>query len=143
MCEFAPKEVYPHISMQPAGYSLDRVLATCRKFQIDDATAYLLERTGDVAAALELTLQSVNKAVSRLRAHVDANWTELAAQGNRIDDAHLHPVKEVISMAILLCQRSMESEPLWFGLLDRFFAFQRQLKDEYKRKPVPINPDNP
>jgi hypothetical protein len=34
-------------------------------------------------------------------------------------------VQQIISIATLLCQRSMESEKLWFSLLDRFVKLQR------------------
>jgi hypothetical protein len=58
--------VLPHISNYQ-DYHIDRILAMCQKHHIHDASAYLLERTGDVQAALALTLTTIDAHVATLR----------------------------------------------------------------------------
>jgi hypothetical protein len=45
-----------------------------------------------------------------------------------IPPSELQPVEDIISVATLLCQRSLASEPLWFALLDKFMKLQRTFK---------------
>jgi hypothetical protein len=57
-----------------------------------------------------------------------------AAASLGIPAAELQPVEDIINVATQICQRSMESEKLWFSLLDRFVQLQRNLKNELKKK---------
>jgi len=68
LCVHAPAKVLPHL-LAHHSYNIDTVLRLCQQHNIADASAYLLERTGDVAAALGLHLGSVQAAARALRAH--------------------------------------------------------------------------
>jgi hypothetical protein len=52
-----------------------------------------------------------------------------------IPSSELRPVEDIISVATLLCQRSLASEPLWFALLDKFMRLQRTFKPATKDIP--------
>lgn len=133
LCQFNPTEVYSHLTSHQE-YNIDSILKLCQMYEIDDASAYLLERTGDSKGALDLTLRSVDKTMGALQEHIEREWSQIALAGNLVDPKQTQPVKNTIDVAILLCERSLQSESLWFTLLDRFFFMQRQLKDEQKRK---------
>ena len=51
-----------------ADYGLDVCLSVCEAYKITDATAFLLERTGDVAAALLLITESIDAHMATLNA---------------------------------------------------------------------------
>ena len=57
--------VYRYVSThQDTELKIERVLKICQDHDINDASAFLLERTGDTQGALELTLKTVDKSVS-------------------------------------------------------------------------------
>lgn len=53
-------------------YSLDDTLALCQERGVADATAYLLERKGDVTGALALALRTLSSRLASLRAALQA-----------------------------------------------------------------------
>lgn len=62
-------------------YSLDDTLALCQERGVADATAYLLERKGDVVGALSLALRTLNTRLSSLRlALQEASLRDVAAE---------------------------------------------------------------
>jgi hypothetical protein len=48
LCRFSPEDVYSHLSTHHE-YNIDKVLKMCQDAKVNDATAYLLERTGERA----------------------------------------------------------------------------------------------
>ena len=78
LCQFDQHAVLPHLTSHH-DYNIESVLRLCQERGIDDASAYLLERTGDVSGALELMLKSVDKRVRDLRVYVEAHWQEFEA----------------------------------------------------------------
>lgn len=62
-------------------YSLDDTLALCQERGVADATAYLLERKGDVTGALSLALRTLSSRLSSLRSALQsANLRDIAAE---------------------------------------------------------------
>jgi hypothetical protein len=66
MCQFSPQSVLGYLESGNALVSLDLCVSLCRQFRIADATTYLLERTGEVAVALDLILRRLAKRVQRM-----------------------------------------------------------------------------
>ncbi|CAN0191491.1 unnamed protein product, partial [Ectocarpus sp. 12 AP-2014] len=80
LVRFRPYEVYPFLSSS-TGYSLDDTLALCQERGVADATAYLLERKGDVPGALALALRTLSARLASLRTALQtASLRELAAE---------------------------------------------------------------
>ena len=75
LCQYDQHAVLPHLTSHH-DYNIEAVLRLCQERGIDDASAYLLERTGDVSGALELMLRTVDKRVRDLRVYVEAHWQE-------------------------------------------------------------------
>ena len=75
LCAFDQQAVLPHLTAYH-DYNIEAVLRLVQQHDIDDASAYLLERTGDVLGALELMLKGVDKKVRDLRTYVEAHWQE-------------------------------------------------------------------
>lgn len=53
-------------------YSLDDTLALCQEHGVADATAYLLERKGDITEALALALRTLSSRLAALRTALQA-----------------------------------------------------------------------
>lgn len=70
LCEYEPDRVYTYLSTH-AKYPLDGTLALCRHYKVLDATAFLLERTGDVRQALELVLETMHQRLQVLAVRCD------------------------------------------------------------------------
>eukprot|EP00903_Cladosiphon_okamuranus_P007783 g7532.t1 len=80
LVRFRPYEVYPFLSSS-TGYSLDDTLALCQERGVADATAYLLERKGDVPGALALALRTLSARLAALRTALQgASLRDLAAE---------------------------------------------------------------
>ena len=100
LCQFDPSAVLPHLELS-MDYSIEAVLRLCQEKGIDDASAYLLERTGDVSGALELMLRALDKRVAELRVFVSAHWQEYEAADNATgpaaSNASPHPSAAALS----------------------------------------------
>lgn len=132
LCRFAPKEVYSHLNSNTT-YHIDNILRLCQQYGINDATAYLLERTGDTDGALALTLKTVDQRVNALRQSVEEHYQDIE-QNTVLEKEVTKPVRDIISIAIMLCERSMDAEDLWFNLLDHFVQLQRNFKRKGERE---------
>lgn len=66
LCEYEPSGVFPYLESHDS-YKVDACLKLCKEFNITDAEAYLLERTGDVTGALTLILQSLEQKLKILK----------------------------------------------------------------------------
>ncbi|CAN0153418.1 unnamed protein product [Discosporangium mesarthrocarpum] len=81
LIRFRPYEVYPFLATHQR-YSLDDTLALCQQRGVVDATAYLLERKGDITGALALALRTLTSRLSKLRNSLHSvNLWELTSGG--------------------------------------------------------------
>ena len=184
LCIYARNDVLAHLSSHQ-DYNIESALKLCQEYHVDDASAFLLERTGDVQGALELTLQAVDTRLVELRQLIESEWRNYPVPQSAADVLHpasssgallgtsaqmkrqssadeavlqgaggvaanhsaLAPQSLVtspayqaldkqllntINTATLLCQRSHDSEKLWFALLDRFVTLQRAIKQQHQ-----------
>ncbi|CAN7990373.1 unnamed protein product [Ixodes hexagonus] len=127
MCRFEPTAVHQFIASFD-GYRLEETLEICRRNKVLDATAYLLERTGDIPGAFSILLEVLREKLSKyakLKRDVSRK-TELDAMFDGIDAQ--------LSTVVQLCQRSSskmdaaEREALWFPLLEVVMEPQRELR---------------
>ncbi|RHY53026.1 hypothetical protein DYB30_005469, partial [Aphanomyces astaci] len=131
LCEFNPLQVFPYLAAHQA-YRVDSCLKLCKEYNITDAEAYLLERTGDVTGALSLILTSLEKKIGLLRPALRGfNLNpELSVSTMQYESSILQSlaegqeVKSTLDVAIAMCERHSarhhddQSEKLWFTLLD-------------------------
>lgn len=84
MCTFSPESIFPYL-VSHDDYPLDACLKICQQFGINDATTYLLERTGDVSGALNMMLRTLNvKIEAMLETYANADMASLRQVGNTI-----------------------------------------------------------
>lgn len=127
MCQLEPNHVYQYLPTTD-NYRLDRVLALCEKYQVTDATAWILERMGDIAGALKLILHALQDRVERVIA-TKGETSDRSFQGT------LGKITGVLKIAIQLCQRNtgqmdpVKASELWFSLLDATMMPTRQLQE--------------
>lgn len=121
MCQFDPDAVGPFL-VSAEGYRIEETLEICNRHKVLDATAYLLEKTGDVQGALTILLQFLD---TQLQA---------CAQRGPMREQLLQGARTRLQAVVELCQRSCpflsaaEREALWFPVLERVMAPQRQLR---------------
>jgi Golgi CORVET complex core vacuolar protein 8/WD domain, G-beta repeat len=87
LCKFSPADVYAHLNTHH-DYDIDRILALCQKYEINDAAAYLLERTGNVHGAMQLVLETVDARLRVLRSYITAHRKEVEAEVKTDSDEH-------------------------------------------------------
>lgn len=139
MTRFQPDEVYQYLSRNN-DYRLSDALKICRDGNITDASAYLLERTGDVSGALNLMLETLDSRATLLRSILQTSCPSLPndlKRSNRIGvkvhrndmaEKEINCMKQILSAILDLCERNKDDHlvvdnergPLfWFYVLDR------------------------
>ena len=71
LCQYEGHSVLKFLEMFDS-YRVEHCLRLCQEYGIIDATAFLLERVGDVGKALSLTLSDLNDKFVELDAAVEA-----------------------------------------------------------------------
>lgn len=142
MAKFYPDMVYHHL-ISSDNYRVEECLKLCQEYEIADASAYLLERMGNVSSALQLMLQTLEGRLMTLKRVVRGlvlapynSRGRLKFSRNKVDTqkmvANLHQEKEsqavqqILTFGLDLCERnsgtSSQTEhgsQLWFNVLDR------------------------
>lgn len=133
LCQYEPKSVLKFLETFD-NYRLEHCLCLCQEYGVIDATAFLLERVGDVGSALGLLMTGLEEKFDLLVTAVQSMFSQICASGSTEMEVlkDLSKMDEVISVSgvlhasISLCQRNtqrlnpQESESLWFHLLDKF-----------------------
>ncbi|KAK7507486.1 hypothetical protein BaRGS_00001421 [Batillaria attramentaria] len=129
MCRFRPHDVCNFIKMNE-GYRLEETLQICRKHKVSEATAYLLEKAGDIQGAFGILLQNLQtnlKQVVQVLQEADSKPTDIEVLFSKVETE--------LYVVVQLCQRNSGKmdktarEALWFPLLEAIMAPQRKLKD--------------
>ena len=158
MAKFQPEMVYNHLSTHD-NYRPDDCLKLCQEYEIADASAYLLERMGNVSSALQLMLQtlegrmmtlkriirSINDTTmsnidnSRRRRKGNENKKKIDMDANEKKSKEIDGVKQILIVALDLCERNSgptakteNGSQLWFNVLDRLInakGFLRLVKE--------------
>mmetsp|Transcript_4890 Transcript_4890/g.5582 ORF Transcript_4890/g.5582 Transcript_4890/m.5582 type:complete len:299 (+) Transcript_4890:3-899(+) len=139
LAELHPNDLYDFVSKTDGMYPLDETLAICRERNIKDAAAYLLDRMGNLDAALDLIIEHIDDIRSRNRNGVK---TETVPVEETLKQSAMEHAVEV---AIRMCERNSltnldesQAQKMWFHLLEKLilnssFAVQdtEKNRDEY------------
>jgi vacuolar protein sorting-associated protein 8 len=147
MAKLHPAEVYEYLQTHDS-YRPEACLPLCQKYDIADASCYLLERMGNVSSGLQLILQtlesrmmglkriirgmgttsSYNKYSTGLR-HKNLAPPSNGAAASALDatESEIQAVKRILIVALDLCERNSgtfssrteHGSQLWFNVLDR------------------------
>ncbi|MFT7807999.1 vacuolar protein sorting-associated protein 8 homolog [Arapaima gigas] len=127
LCRFSPQKVIDFLKTSK-DYRLEETVEITRQNALHEATAYLLERKGDVLGAFQVLLQVRMGPTS-------PRYTVLSClPGDHQEDNHLRQVEEVLGDVISLCHRNSHSlnqqqrEALWFPLLEAMMSPQKLLR---------------
>jgi len=140
MARFHPEMVYRHL-ISCDNYRVEECLTLCRDYEIADASAYLLERMGNVSSALQLMLQTLEGRMMALKRVVRGLSTAayesekdgdgkrrfgLVGRGNEkssgggrggaaaatsLKDSEIEAVRQILTVALDLCERNSGSSP--------------------------------
>jgi len=72
LCRFQPETVYAHLTSNRHQYPLEQSIQLCKKYEILDAAAYLLERAGDIHGAVHLLLEDIERRMGKLEKYLEA-----------------------------------------------------------------------
>jgi vacuolar protein sorting-associated protein 8 len=154
MAQLHPDMVYAYLSTHD-NYRADECLKLCQDHSIADASAYLLERMGHVASALQLILQTLESRMMGLkrtirgiglddhlylRPRCGRNSSVMVTFGSK-QDKEVAAVKRLLVVALDLCDRNARAHAsasdhgsqLWFNVLDRLInakGFLRLSKEQ-------------
>ena len=140
MCQLKPKKVYPYLR-EASDYRTEECLELVQKYKIMDATAWLLEKIGDVRGAFDLIFGTFNERVRGLKVAYTLFDAEPDADVG-VEDTRAHAYKGLrasLNFAIHMFSRASERcdasgrEALWFPLLDTLLAAQRDQKMKLTR----------
>ncbi|KAI8825032.1 Golgi CORVET complex core vacuolar protein 8-domain-containing protein [Fimicolochytrium jonesii] len=107
-------------------YDFDRVFNLCKKHDVIDAAAWLLEKSGNWDGALSVILKSIEEDVESI-----LNGTSLESVDGDVSERAMADVITVkVDMGLNLCRRhyakteSRDRETVWFRLLDSIVEMQ-------------------
>ena len=159
MAQLHPDLVYEYLSSHD-NYRPEECLQLCQKHDIADASAYLLERMGNVSSALQLILQTLESRMMGLKRTIRGMGTEFFRQHSartltqrwkkRDPDSsemfdkqekEVEGLKRILVVALDLCERNSgtfssrteHGSQLWFNVLDRLInakGFLRLSKEQ-------------
>lgn len=147
MAKLHPDDVYDYLQNHD-NYRPEACLPLCQKYDIADASCYLLERMGNVSSGLQLILQTLESRMMGLKRTIRGMGTEFhnkysaprhpALPWKKRDHRHnteafditereIDGVKRVLIVALDLCERNSgtfssrteHGSQLWFNVLDR------------------------
>ncbi|XP_010522886.1 PREDICTED: vacuolar protein sorting-associated protein 8 homolog isoform X2 [Tarenaya hassleriana] len=144
LCKYDQKSVLRFLETFDS-YRVEHCLRLCQEYGIVDAAAFLLERVGDAASALSLTVSGLSEKFVELENAVGGVTSKLGKSesasleqfGSVLDLKEVHDIRSILQACIGLCQRNTprlnpeESETLWFRLLD---TFCEPLMDSYREQ---------
>eukprot|EP00727_Mastigamoeba_balamuthi_P005560 m51a1_g1623 hypothetical protein (1476) ;mRNA; f:246378-250914 len=113
-CQLAPETVVPFLA-SVEDLPIDVCLQACQRHKHADGVVLLLERAGDVQAALDVLLDDLRKRLSDLK---------LALHHGGAQPGVVEPLEKATRAAVSLCERNSnklqdeEQQALWFSLLD-------------------------
>jgi hypothetical protein len=159
MAKLHPDMVYEYLSTHD-NYRAEECLKLCQQYEIADASAYLLERMGNVSSALQLILQTLEGRMMGLKRTIRGMGTEYfrssasrqflsdwkkeeakAMEQRRKQEREVERVKRILVVALDLCERNSgatssrteHGSQLWFNVLDRLInakGFLRLSKEQ-------------
>ncbi|KAA6422788.1 MAG: hypothetical protein FRX49_07323 [Trebouxia sp. A1-2] len=141
LCQFEPAAVLPFLQSHDS-YRVEACLPSCQRYEVNDAHAYLLERLGDIAAAIKLlrgyagsaSLFSYSSGHTLLERH--ASTPTAAGDPSRPPQTPLLAAHQALKAAVALCQRhSLEAsqdmaQQLWFEVLQCYVQQLRQIRQD-------------
>jgi hypothetical protein len=132
MCQLHPARVFPYLR-EATDYRVDECLEIVQKHQIMDATAWLLEKTGNVREAVRLVFGTFRERLAGLNvAFVEAEGSDDRSSLN----AAYKGLRAILAFAIQMCSRVASRfdangrEALWFPLLDTLLEAQQQMRSQ-------------
>lgn len=145
LIKFRPDQVYQYLQTHQNNYRLDEALKQCQDCEIADASAYLLERLGDISGSLKLMLESLDERLRNFKLALQSNFGSMRSrtrnvsvyiQQNESLVKEVNRIKQILSAVLDLCERNKndhltldnESGPLlWFHVLDKLVGTKPQL----------------
>jgi vacuolar protein sorting-associated protein 8 len=148
MAKLHPDDVYDYLQTHDS-YRPEACLPLCQKYDIADASCYLLERMGNVSSGLQLILQTLESRMMGLKRIIRGMGTTstygryhagirhhklLVTSSNSVADTvmgaterEIQGVKRILIVALDLCERNSgtfstrteHGSQLWFNVLDR------------------------
>ncbi|XP_042290372.1 vacuolar protein sorting-associated protein 8 homolog isoform X1 [Thunnus albacares] len=137
LCRFASQQLLSFLRTSQH-YRLEEAIQITQKYHHNEATAYLLEKKGDVHGAFTVLLETLKEKLSLLTAEANRG----GEGGHRRQDegeekeneSTLTRVEDSLNDIIVLCHQSSQNldqpqrEVLWFPLLETMMAPQKQVK---------------
>ncbi|KAL6101432.1 vps8 [Pungitius sinensis] len=136
MCRYGPQQLLSFLQTSQ-NYRLEEAIQITQKYHHNEATAYLLEKKGDVHGAFAVLLETLKETLSCLTAESERKVDGGEGRGDeeeRDDESSLAAVKDSLNDIIVLCHRNSDSfyqqqrEVLWFPLLETMMASQKRVK---------------
>ncbi|XP_062383512.1 vacuolar protein sorting-associated protein 8 homolog [Sardina pilchardus] len=141
LCRFSPQELTAFLQTSQ-DYRLEETIQITEQHQLHEATAFLLEKKGDVQGAFQVLLKTLETKLSNLAqegARAPPSVPERGERGEEEEqgseeDGPLQRVQEALRDIIALCVRTshglnqQQREALWFPLLEAMMSPQKLLK---------------
>ncbi|XP_078620345.1 vacuolar protein sorting-associated protein 8 homolog isoform X1 [Branchiostoma floridae x Branchiostoma japonicum] len=140
MCRYNPQGVMAFLKNNDT-YRLEETLQICRKHKSLEATAYLLEKAGDVQGAFNIMLETLVSKVKVLNQLMLSDSANTPTQDSQTQVA-VSSVQTNLLVIIQILQRNSgkmqeeEREGLWFPLMEVMLSPQRKHRDSLSQEQI-------
>jgi hypothetical protein len=143
LCRYQPQDVYGFLHSND-NYRVEEALDVCSKAKLMDATAYLLERSGDILGAFKLIRETLGKELEVISEKYYRQDSSAATDKDLC--GWVERVEGILMALLTFCQRNSSKlasedkarQSLWFPAFDRVHDLQRKYKDSRNQKLVDL-----
>ncbi|TRY92741.1 hypothetical protein DNTS_024828 [Danionella cerebrum] len=131
MCQFSSQQVLTFLRTSQ-NYRLEETIQITERHKLHEATAYLLERKGDVQGAFQVMLQTLKGKLHTLT--LESTRANMVEGDEEETSEEVLRVEEALQDITALCERNshglypQQREALWFPLLEAMMSPQKLLK---------------
>jgi WD40 repeat protein len=131
LCKLSPSTVL-HSLQKRSSYPVEECLKKCLDYKVYDAAIYLMQTTGDIKGALNLSISTMQNYFDNLVNNLTSSNFKESTHTLLISD-----LKNNLKQAFGICENNadrvgeMECKEMWFAILEQLYSQSSVVKDKH------------
>jgi hypothetical protein len=130
LCKLHPNSVLANLQKR-SSYPVEECLKKCLKYKVYDAAIYLMQTTGDIKGALNLSISTMQNYFDNLMSNLtSSNFKE------NIHTLLINDIKNNLKQAVNICENNVdrieqpECQEMWFTILEQLYKQTTLVKEK-------------
>jgi hypothetical protein len=130
LCKLNPTQVLPNLQKRSL-YPVDECLKKCRKYKVNDAAIYLLQSTGQIMEALDLSISILKSTFD----NIIINLTSSNFNDNK-NSILLDDLKNNLKQSVEICENNSDKiensdgQDMWFQILEQLYNMLNSIREK-------------